>query len=141
MADFVDEKVREMEARLKELRPLVDEFHRLEAAVGALAGVAAGAVTKAATSARRATAPARRRRPSTGTGTGTGTGKRGRPKGSGTRGKEALALVKKTPGITIPEIAAAMKINQNYLYRVLPALAKDGLVRKDGRGWHPTEAA
>ena len=29
----------------------------------------------------------------------------------------------------------------NYLYRVLPALQKDGLVRKDGRGWYPVEAA
>jgi hypothetical protein len=25
--------------------------------------------------------------------------------------------------------------------RVLPALQKDGLVRKEGRGWYPTEAA
>ena len=31
MADFVDEKLREMESRLKELRPLVDEYHRLGA--------------------------------------------------------------------------------------------------------------
>ena len=41
------------------------------------------------------------------------------------------------PGITIPEIAEAMGIQQNYLYRVLPALQKDGLVRKEGRGWQP----
>ncbi|HWH94752.1 MAG TPA: hypothetical protein VNT03_12905, partial [Baekduia sp.] len=39
MADFLDEKRREMQERLKELRPLVDEFHRLEAAVAALDGV------------------------------------------------------------------------------------------------------
>ena len=135
MADFVDEKRREMEARLKELRPLVDEFHRLESAVAALAGVGSAAAPAASPKprARRAAAPARRK--------STGTGKRGRPKGSGTRGKEALKLVKGRPGITIPEIAEAMKINQNYLYRVLPALAKDGLVRKDGRGWHPADAA
>ena len=129
MADFVDEKLREMEARLKELRPLVDEFHRLEAAVGALAGVGTKAAAAAKPRARRA--PAR----------SAGTGKRGRPKGSGTRGKEALALVKSRPGITVPEIAEAMGINQNYLYRVLPGLAKDGLVRKDGRGWFPVDAA
>ena len=136
MADFVDEKLREMEARLKELRPLVDEFHRLEAAVTALAGVGAAPVVTTAKPARRAAA--KRRKPAA---KGSGGGKRGRPKGSGTRGKEALALVKKRPGITIPEIAEAMKINQNYLYRVLPSLAKDGLVRKDGRGWHPVDAA
>ena len=134
MADFVDEKLREMEARLKELRPLVDEFHRLEAAVSALAGVSSS--PKAA--ARAATPKKARAKRTAGS---SGTGKRGRPKGSGTRGKEALALVSGRPGITIPELAEAMKINQNYLYRVLPGLAKDGLVRKDGRGWHPVQAA
>ena len=55
----------------------------------------------------------------------------------GTRGAEALALVRSKPGITIPEIAEQMGIKQNYLYRVLPGLAEDGLVKKDGRGWHP----
>jgi DNA-binding IscR family transcriptional regulator len=68
-------------------------------------------------------------------------GRRGRPKGSGTGGVEALALVKANPGITIPEIAEKLAIKQNYLYRVLPGLAEDGLVVKDGRGWKPTDAA
>jgi DNA-binding IclR family transcriptional regulator len=45
--------------------------------------------------------------------------------------------VRKQPGITIPEIAAAMKIQPNYLYRVLPRLASAGDVRRDGQGWHP----
>jgi len=30
-----------------------------------------------------------------------------------------------------------MGIKQNYLYRVLPALAEARRVRKEGRGWHP----
>ena len=134
MADFLDEKKREIEARLKELRPLVDEFHRLEAAAAALDGVgsAAGSTASARRGPRRATAPAA---PST------GPRRRGRPRGSGTRSKQALELVRTRPGITIPEIAEAMGIQQNYLYRVLPALQKDGLVRKDGRGWQPREAA
>jgi hypothetical protein len=38
-------------------------------------------------------------------------------------------------------MAEAMGIQQNYLYRVLPGLQDDGLVRKEGRGWHPLEAA
>jgi predicted ArsR family transcriptional regulator len=61
--------------------------------------------------------------------------------GSGTRGAEALALVKAQPGITIPELAEKMGIKQNYLYRVLPGLAADGLVVKDGRGWKPKDTA
>jgi hypothetical protein len=28
-----------------------------------------------------------------------------------------------------------MGIKQNYLYRVLPGLEKEGKVRKEGRGW------
>lgn len=136
MPDFLEEKKREIDARLKELRPLVDEFHRLEAAAAALEGV--GGTTNSS----RAGAPARRtRRRSAATSSGTRTGRRGRPRGSGTRSKQALELVRTRPGITIPEIAESIGIQQNYLYRVLPALQKDGLVRKEGRGWHPREAA
>jgi hypothetical protein len=136
MTDFLDEKKREIQARLKELRPLVEEYHRLEAAAAALDGVststdsAAGAPARRARGARRGTASA-----------GTGTGRRGRPRGSGTRSKQALELVRARPGISIPEMAEEMGIQQNYLYRVLPSLQKDGLVRKEGRGWHPLEAA
>jgi CRP-like cAMP-binding protein len=136
MADFLDEKKREIDARLKELRPLVEEFHRLEAAAAALDGVG-GSGSRAAT-----TTPARRgRRRAAAAAPASGPRRRGRPRGSGTRSKQALELVRTRPGITIPEIAEAMGIQQNYLYRVLPALQKDGLVRKEGRGWHPREAA
>ena len=133
MPDFLDEKRREMQERLKELRPLVDEFHRLEAAVSALDGVGSDAA---------ATPKARRRSGGSTSGAGASSnGRRGRPRGSGTRGKQALELVTTTPGITIPEIAEKMGIQQNYLYRVLPGLQKEGLIRKEGRGWHPMESA
>lgn len=134
--DFLDEKRHEIAARLQELKPLVDEYRRLDAAAAALDGVFAAPVMVA-------TAPTRRARmaPATRTRGAVGGGRRGRPKGSGTRAAEALALVKESPGITIPEIAEKMAIKQNYLYRVLPGLAEDGLVVKDGRGWRPTDAA
>jgi CRP-like cAMP-binding protein len=132
MPDFLDEKKREIEARMKELRPLVEEFHRLEAAAAALDGVPG---TRSASPARRGR---RRAAPAT---PASGPRRRGRPRGSGTRSKEALELVRGRPGISIPEIAEAMGIQQNYLYRVLPALQKDGLVRKEGRGWHAVDAA
>jgi hypothetical protein len=148
MADFLDEKRREMQERLKELRPLVDEFHRLEAAVAALDGVGT----------QPAPGVASRRRSSGGSGgsgsgnsgsggsgssgnSGGGNGRRGRPRGTGTRGRQALELVQTNPGITIPEIAEQMGIQQNYLYRVLPGLQKEGQIRKEGRGWHPMEPA
>jgi hypothetical protein len=140
MTDFLEEKKREISNRLKELRPLVEEYHRLEAAAAALDGVD-GAPTSAGRPAGAARAGSRattRARPAAAKKT---PGRRGRPKGSGTRGKEALALVRSKPGITIPELAEAMGIKQNYLYRVMPGLQKDGFVRKEGRGWHAKDAA
>jgi hypothetical protein len=125
VADFLDEKRKEIQARLKELRPLVDEYHRLEAAEQALSGVDGTAASSAAS-------PTRRRRRA-----GTGPGRRGRPRGSGTRAAQAEQLVKDQPGITIPEIADKLGMKQNYLYRVMPQLASDGKVVKSGRGWHP----
>jgi hypothetical protein len=126
LTDFLDEKRKEIQARLKELKPLVDEYHRLEAAERALSGV-----TNSASSSATST-PRRTRRT-----TGGGGGRRGRPRGSGTRGQQALDLVRAQPGITIPELAEKMGIKQNYLYRVMPDLASQGQVTKSGRGWHP----
>jgi hypothetical protein len=136
MADFLEEKKREISARLKELKPLVEEYTRLEAAARALDGVEAGV---AGASPRRA--PARRGSGGGSRGGGSGSGRRGRPKGTGSRANETLAIVREHPGITIPELAERMGIKQNYLYRVLPGLQGDGMVRKEGRGWHPQEAA
>jgi hypothetical protein len=126
VADFLEEKRKEISQRLKELRPLVDEYHRLEAAERALSGVDSSPSTSPA-------APAKRTRSTRGK---SSNGRRGRPRGSGTRGNEALELVRSRPGITIPELAEAMGIKQNYLYRVMPSLAEEGKVSKSGRGWH-----
>jgi hypothetical protein len=126
--DFLEEKRKEISQRLKELRPLVEEYHRLEAAEQALSGVGASTTTRAA-----AGPPPKRRQQRA---KGPGTRRRGRPKGSGTRANQALDLVKARPGITIPELAEAMGIKQNYLYRVMPGLADEGKVTRSGRGWH-----
>lgn len=130
MADFLDDKKREIRSRLAELKPLVDEYQRLEAAAAALEGVPSNG-----------SGPRRRGAAKTKTASSSTTGRRGRPRGSGTRSKQALEIVRTTPGVTIAELADSMKIKQNYLYRVLPALAKDGLVSKKGRGWYPKDAA
>ena len=130
MADFLDEKRKEIQARLKELKPLVEEYTRLEAAERALSGVGTNGASAGRSS---SSAPATRRRRGSGS---SGTGRRGRPRGSGTRAVQALELVKARPGITIPELAESMGIKQNYLYRVMPTLAEEGKVTKSGRGWH-----
>jgi hypothetical protein len=147
--DFLEEKRQEITKRLRELKPAVDEYNRLEAAASALAGVRGSASTSTATTTRRrrpgrpkgsvnrskaTRTPAKARRKP-----GRPPGKRraGRRKGSGTRAAQALSFVQGQPGITIPELAAKMGIKQNYMYRVLPGLQQEGKVSKQGRGWHP----
>lgn len=144
MTDFLDEKRREITDRLNELKPLVEEYSRLEAAASALAGVSGGGATtttgrrrgpgRPRGSAGRTSANGRKAAPAK-------AGRRaGRRKGSGTRAAEALSFVQGQPGITIPELAAKMGIKQNYLYRVLPGLEQENKVEKQGRGWHPKAA-
>ncbi len=158
MTDFLDEKRQEIAARLKELKPLVDEYSRLEAAAAALAGVGGPAASSSTAVAVAPTATPRRRGPGRPRGSvnratakpaaapkapkapkaAKKAGRRaGRRKGSGTRAAEALSFVQGQPGISIPELAAKMGIKQNYLYRVLPGLEQEAKVEKKGRGWHP----
>ena len=137
MNDFLKTKREEIASRLGELAPLVEEYRQLEQAAQALATIdgptsvrATRRTGRAATATPRAArTPARAR--------ATSRSRRGRPRGSGTRALQTLELVRSQPGITIPEIATKMGIKQNYLYRVLPGLAKTGQIEKRDRGWHP----
>ncbi len=141
MTDFLKKTLKDIEARRRELEPLVEEYRQLEEAAAALQGVdgsssasrasSSGASRSAAAAPSR---PARRRRRASGS---AGSGRRGRPRGSGKRAQQALDLVAGQPGITIPELAKAMKIQPNYLYRVLPGLEQDGKVKKKDKGWFP----
>lgn len=140
MTDFLDAKLTEIRDRLTELRPLVDEFRRLEAAESALSGLE-GDARAAGGGSDRDDAPARGRGKSGSSRRGRSQGsaagaRRGRSKGTGNRATQALELVRQRPGITIAELAEAMGIQQNYLYRVMPDLAERGQVYKEGRGWH-----
>ena len=126
MPDFVQTAVKEID---DQLRLLKDEASRLETARAALTG-----------GRRRVGRPARNgnaraRRPVSQRNGRTAVARQSR--GGNTRANQALELVREKPGITIPEIATAMKIEPNYLYRVLPRLASDGQIKRDGKGWHP----
>lgn len=109
----------------KQLGSLRQELQRLEAAHAALdekeqrRGSARPRASRRASDGRTG---ARRRRSSS------------RP----TRADQAHELVRANPGITIPELAKQMGINDNYLYRVLPTLKKERKVTKRGKGWHAT---
>jgi hypothetical protein len=127
MADFLTEKRQEIDNRLKELRPLYEEYLKLEKAQEALAGMD----------------QPRRRGPGRPPGAktskpGTGNGRRRRRRRSGgTRGDQALEVVRQNPGISVSELGDKLGISQkNYLYRVMANLQQDGAVRKEGRGFH-----
>ena len=120
MADFLAEKRAEIDNRLKELRPLHEEYLKLERAKAALDGVDTP----------------RRGRPRASTSSGT---RRRRRRGSSTRADETLNLIRQNPGATVSELARMMNINPpNYLYRVVANLQSDGAVRKEGRGYVAT---
>ncbi len=122
MTDFLDEKRREITERLHELKPLVDEFSRLEAAAAALAG----AVGSAASDAGHAVV--RRRGP-------------GRPRGSARR-RAATATARTAPEATVavdePAKAKAPKAKAARKPAARPGKRRAG--RRKGSGTRAAQA-
>jgi DNA-binding IclR family transcriptional regulator len=69
--------------------------------------------------------------------TSAGAPRRRRKRRGGTRADQAVKLIEGQPGISASDVATAMKIKPNYLYRVLGDLEKEGRVKKDGRQYYP----
>lgn len=127
--NVLDEAKQLVERRLQDLD---EERKRLERALAELGGKVTrrgpgrppgrpkGSTNKAAASAGGVTAPRRRRK------------RRG-----GTRADQAVKLIEGQPGISASDVAKALKIKPNYLYRVLGDLEKEGRVKKDGRQYYP----
>lgn len=156
MTDFLDETRKGITDQLDRLKPMVEEYRRLEAAAAALDGIPAapnGASAAPPRSARGRRGPGRPRgsrttaapaptpAPATpASAKPTAKRKTRRRKRGGKRADQALAVIRADPGITIPAMAEKMGIKANYLYRLLPPLAQAGKIRKDGHGWHPKQA-
>jgi predicted HTH transcriptional regulator len=104
---------------MRRLSELDDERRRLERALSELGG--------------KATRRPGRPKGSTSKASASKTTRRRRRRRGGTRADQAVALIKKKPGITASEIAKSMKIKPNYLYRVLSDLEKQKKVKKKGR--------
>jgi DNA-binding IclR family transcriptional regulator len=108
----------------KRLADLDDERKRLERALAELGGKAA----------RRSPG---RPRGSKSSSTRTASGPRRRRRRGGTRADQAVDLITQQPGISASDVAKAMKIKPNYLYRVLGDLEKEKRVKKQGRQYYP----
>ena len=121
----VDEVREQIAQRLKELKPVVDEYHQLEAMVRRLAdGMALGLRPV-----RARLAVARRAAP---TGDAAGVLAAAVP-----ARHRHWPWFRPSPASPSPKWPKEMGITPNYLYRVLPELATDGKVKKTGKGWEP----
>jgi transposase len=130
----VDEIRQRVDKRLEELRPLLDEYRELLAVREGLANsnlpslerLLAGSSAASGTATRRRTGTRSARR-------GAGKAKKTRPQAG--RAQQALEIIGAKPGITVKEVAAQMGINENYLYRLLPRMEKEGSLKRQGPGW------
>jgi hypothetical protein len=129
VADFLSEKRAEIDSRLKELRPLHEEYLKLEKAKQALDGLDTGSPRRGPGRPRGS----RNATPSTGASDGR---RRRRRRSGGTHAERALDMIRQSPGITVAEMAPKLGIaHKNYLYRVLNGLQAEGAVQKEGRGY------
>ena len=112
---------RQVEARIKELEPLVAEYERLQQVVVLLDEPQPSAKAPRGRSTPRRSLPqsASSRR------------------AHGQRSDDALKLIQQKPGITVADTAEALGIGTTYLYRLLPRLEREGKIRKEGRGYVP----
>lgn len=120
----VDARMAELEVLLGELRTEHDQLRRLAATFGSGERPAPASARPA----RAARAP-RRGRPAQPATAPASTG--------GGRSRQAVELITAQPGLSAADLAAAMGISRNYLYRVLPKLERRGVIRKRGRGYEP----
>ena len=115
-ADVLDQARSLIEDRIKELD---SERERLERTLADITGGRVGRRRPGrprGSTTRRATARKRGRRRST-------------------RADQAVKHIKANPGITASEVAKKMRIQPNYVYRVMGDLQKQGKVRKRGKGY------
>jgi hypothetical protein len=138
MADTADRILADLRRRRDELKPLVGELERIEAAIdalervesdyaggtgnGARARATGGSSPRSSGPAPAAPSPGRRRR--------------GRPpKGDGpNRADQFLELIRHG-AVSIPAAAREMGIGPNYLYRIAAMLESEGTIRKEGRDY------
>ncbi len=129
MADVLTAIRAQIERRLEELRPLQEEYDRLERAKAALAGLEGESAPSGHARARRGGGTSRRPR---------GRPTRGQASGGraprGVRQRELLALVKDAPGLTIAAAARTMGISSSQASNLSRRLAEQGEIRRTDQG-------
>jgi hypothetical protein len=142
--------------RMRELRPLADEYHQLEQMAQQRGlrvedGKSERPQTKAPTTNRRPRSRGRSRTassPATATQTATPSARPARQRRAtptarsakrqpgngrgGNRREDILRLVSQRPGITVAEIGSELKVDPTGLYRPVRQLQQQGAITKDG---------
>lgn len=139
----------QVERRLRELEPLVTEYHELQKVAQRL-GISApdGKSTAARGRRSRATATTRaaagspatapksqRSRARRASRQRTGRGRNAAAPGS--RQQDVLRLVNERPGISVPELGRELGVDPTGLYQIVRRLESRGMIRKDGRQLQP----
>ena len=138
--------------RMKELRPLVDEYRELEQVAQKLGVPPAAADTpaprrRAATRKRsgaRSTNASRRTRAAAAGGPSSAASRTADAASAGAararnngRRDQLLDMVKARPGITVREVGSELGVDPTSLYRIVHRLEQDGALEKRGRELMP----
>jgi DNA-binding transcriptional ArsR family regulator len=125
MADLVGQIQRDIEKRLQELRPLIEEKEQLEAVLAALKNGSGSASAPAPRA--RAAAP----RPSSRAPYAAGRSRRA-PRGAN---REAiLNVVRERPGVSAAEVAAITRIAKPTVHTTISQLKRKGILEPEGSG-------
>jgi len=124
MADLVAQIQRDIEKRLKELRPLIEEKEQLEAVLAALNGeqVPNGGATAGARSRARSSAPAR----------APYAGGKSRRAPRGANREAILKVVGEHPGISAAEVAEITNIAKPTVHTTISQLKRKGILEPEG---------
>lgn len=127
MADLVGQIQRDIEKRLKELRPLIEEKDQLEAVLAALSGEYAngngGGAAVAARPRARAAVPA---------GRAPYAGGKSRRAPRGANREAILKLVGERPGISAAEVAEITNIAKPTVHTTISQLKRKGILEPEG---------
>ncbi|MDO8211604.1 winged helix-turn-helix domain-containing protein [Conexibacter sp. CPCC 206217] len=125
MADLVGQIQRDIEKRLKELRPLIEEKDQLEAVLAALSGDYAAPVAVAAPARPRARAAAPASRAPY-------AGGKSRRAPRGANREAILKLVGERPGISAAEVAEITNIAKPTVHTTISQLKRKGILEPEG---------
>jgi len=128
MADLVGQIQRDIEKRLQELRPLIEEKERLEAVLAALTNGSSAAPSAPRVRATTTTTPPRA------AGRAPYAAGKGRRAPRGANREAILSVVRERPGVSAAEVAEITKIAKPTVHTTISQLKRKGILEPEGSG-------